>query len=128
MTSVPPPHAQIAEFSTAVLRTNFFRPKIVALAFRLDPAKLKAAYPTDSVPFGVYYVVGAEFRGFHVRFADVARGGIRIIKSGSAQALSASVAGMFDECYNLALTQQKKNKVRQTPARPRASPAPPPLP
>ena len=107
----------MAEFSTTVLRTNFFRSKIVALAFRLDPTKLKAAYPADTVPFGVYYVVGAEFRGFHVRFADVARGGIRIIKSGSAQALSASVGGMFDECYNLALTQQKKNKVGSSPGR-----------
>jgi glutamate dehydrogenase len=29
----------------------------------------------------MFFVVGSDFRGFHVRFRDVARGGIRIIRS-----------------------------------------------
>ena len=59
---------------------------------------------------GVYMVVGAEFRGFHTRFADVARGGIRLIRSTSAADFSVKLAGLFDEGYSLAHTQQRKNK------------------
>ena len=44
---------------------------IVALAFRLSPGFLPADYPER--PFGVFYIIGAEFRGFHVRF-QVRRG------------------------------------------------------
>ena len=67
-------------FNSAVLRTNFYRPRITALSFRLDPAFLRSLYPTETLPYGLFYVIGAEFRGFHVRFADVARGGIRLVR------------------------------------------------
>jgi len=63
-----------------VLKTNFYQPTKVALSFRLDGGFLpEVEYPTK--PFGVFMVVGSEFRGFHVRFRDVARGGIRIVRS-----------------------------------------------
>jgi glutamate dehydrogenase len=55
----------------------------VALSFRVEPTFLTADYPDK--PYGIFYVIGAEFRGFHVRFADVARGGIRLVKSASPQ-------------------------------------------
>jgi len=29
----------------------------------------------------MFFVIGAEFRGFHIRFKDVARGGICIVRS-----------------------------------------------
>lgn len=67
-------------FNKAVLKTNFYQPTKVALSFRLQPDFLpEGEYPTT--PFGMFFVVGAEFRGFHVRFRDVARGGIRIVRS-----------------------------------------------
>lgn len=43
----------------------------------------------------------AEFRGFHVRFRDVARGGVRLVQSRYQQAYSQNVVNLFDECYNL---------------------------
>lgn len=46
-----------------------------------------------------------------MRFSDVARGGLRVIQSPSPQAYALNVATLFDECYSLALTQQRKNKV-----------------
>ena len=67
-------------FNRHVLKTNFYRQGKVALAFRLDPAFL----PRSSTPltlYALFLVVGCEFRGFHVRFRDVARGGIRIVAS-----------------------------------------------
>ena len=59
------------------------QPRITALSFRLDPPFLRALYPTDTLPYGLFYVIGAEFRGFHVRFSDVARGGIRLVSVSS---------------------------------------------
>ena len=82
-----------------VLKTNFYQPTKVALSFRLAPDFLpEVEYPKK--PFGMFFVIGAdicihtwflavlncvtlgnEFRGFHIRFRDVARGGIRIVRS-----------------------------------------------
>lgn len=67
-------------FNQHVLKTNFYQPTKVALSFRLDGGFLPdIEYPNK--PFGVFVVVGSDFRGFHVRFRDVARGGIRIVRS-----------------------------------------------
>lgn len=79
----------------AVLKTNFYQPTKVALSFRLAPDFLPdVEYPKK--PFGLFFVIGKEsvvvrrvltqglgneFRGFHIRFRDVARGGIRIVRS-----------------------------------------------
>lgn len=68
----------------------------------------KNDYPIT--PFAIFFVVGPEFRGFHVRFRDVARGGIRIIKSSNFQVYTTNVTTIFDENYNLASTQERKNK------------------
>jgi len=96
-------------FNKHILKTNFFQPTKVALSFRLDPSFLpEIEYPRK--PYGVFFVLGHEFRGFHVRFGDVARGGIRIIRSINSEVYSRNVASMFDENYNLAHTQQLKNK------------------
>lgn len=56
-------------------------------------------------------VVGNEFRGFHLRFKDVARGGIRIVSSRNREAYSINARALFDENYGLASTQALKNKV-----------------
>lgn len=88
-----------------VLKTNFYQPTKVALSFRFNPTFLpEVEYPV--APFGLFLSIGAspslcpslpswgcdgmlmvswvtgnEFRGFHMRFRDVARGGIRIVRS-----------------------------------------------
>lgn len=54
--------------------------------------------------------MGYEFRGFHVRFRDIARGGIRLIFSSGKQAYRRNLETLFGENYGLAYTQQKKNK------------------
>ena len=61
-------------FNKHVLKTNFYQPTKVALSFRLDPKFLpESEYPTKL--FGMFFVIGSEFRGFHLRFRDIARGG-----------------------------------------------------
>jgi glutamate dehydrogenase len=49
------------------------------------------------------------FRGFHTRFRDISRGGIRIVKS-TPDSYSKNRHNMFKEAYGLAYTQKLKNK------------------
>ncbi|KAK8206798.1 NAD-dependent glutamate dehydrogenase [Zalaria obscura] len=96
-------------FNNSVLKTNFYTPTKVALSFRLNPDFL----PTEEYPqplYGMFLVISSEFRGFHLRFRDIARGGIRIVKSRSEEAYAINARSLFDENYNLANTQQRKNK------------------
>ncbi|CEP16936.1 hypothetical protein [Parasitella parasitica] len=96
-------------FNKHVLKTNFYQTTKVALSFRMDPSFLpEIEYPTT--PYGLFLVVGSEFRGFHIRFSDVARGGIRMIRSRNREAYSINLRTLFDENYNLANTQHRKNK------------------
>ena len=96
-------------FNSAVLKTNYYTPTKVALSFRLDPKFLpELEYPQPL--YGMFFVISSESHGFHLRFRDIARGGIRIVKSRSREAYSINVRSLFDENYGLANTQQRKNK------------------
>jgi len=96
-------------FNKHVLKTNFYQPTKVALSFRLAPDFLpEVEYPKK--PFGMFFVIGSEFRGFHIRFKDVARGGIRIVRSKGKENYSINQRMLFDENYALASTQSLKNK------------------
>ncbi|KAF7921140.1 uncharacterized protein EAE98_008566 [Botrytis deweyae] len=96
-------------FNNSLLKTNFYTPTKVALSFRLDPSFLpEIEYPQPL--YGMFLVITSESRGFHLRFRDIARGGIRIVKSRNREAYSINARSMFDENYGLANTQQRKNK------------------
>jgi glutamate dehydrogenase len=96
-------------FNSSVLKTNFYTPTKVALSFRMNPKFLPPSeYPQPL--YGMFLVISSEFRGFHLRFRDIARGGIRIVKSRSKEAYTINARSLFDENYNLANTQQRKNK------------------
>lgn len=96
-------------FNNSVLKTNFYTPTKVALSFRMNPSFLPPSeYPQPL--YGMFLVISSEFRGFHLRFRDIARGGIRIVKSRSEEAYAINARSLFDENYNLANTQQRKNK------------------
>ena len=96
-------------FIDSILKTNFYVKEKTSLSYMYSPAFLnRVDYP--ETPFGIFHVVGAEFRGFHVRFRDIARGGIRIVRSNQLQTYLSNSDFIFDENYNLAATQQRKNK------------------
>jgi glutamate dehydrogenase len=61
-------------------------------------------------PFGVFFVHGRDFNGFHVRFRDIARGGVRAIHPRSVEQFTREQERLYDEAYNLAFAQQLKNK------------------
>jgi glutamate dehydrogenase len=96
-------------FNGAVLKTNYYTPTKVALSFRLDPQFLpELEYPQPL--YGMFLMISSESRGFHLRFQDIARGGIRIVKSRNREAYSINARSIFDENYCLANTQHRKNK------------------
>jgi glutamate dehydrogenase len=69
----------------------------------------KGPYP-EGTPYGVFYVHGRRFNGFHVRFRDIARGGMRLVTPASVEQLAIESARHFDEAHALATAQQLKNK------------------
>eukprot|EP01139_Manchomonas_bermudensis_P019713 Amastigsp_a677165_29.p1 type:complete len:540 gc:universal Amastigsp_a677165_29:219-1838(+) len=70
--------------------------------------ELSHIYP--EVPFAIYMSLSNDYHGFHVRFRDIARGGIRIIKSANAAVYAKNNDTVFNENYGLAYTQNLKNK------------------
>lgn len=96
-------------FNKSVAKTNFYMTTKAAVAFRLLPTFFQDL-DLPALPFGVFFVVGGDFQGFHVRFSDVSRGGIRLVMSRDEQVYAKNVAGQFEESFNLAFTQNLKNK------------------
>lgn len=106
---------QAINFIDNTKKTNFYRNNKTALSFRLDPQYLEfLPYPRDKkfpeLPYGIFFVKGMYFIGFHIRFTDLARGGLRTIFPQKMEQMLWERNNVFSECYNLALTQQKKNK------------------
>jgi len=97
-------------FNHVVQKTNFYKHDKTSLSFRLDSSRFLDPIEYKEKPFGVFMILAKELQGFHVRFRDIARGGIRIVRSRDAENFDKNSDSIFDENYNLALTQQKKNK------------------
>jgi len=93
----------------AVRRTNLFLENRYALALRLDGSLLSTEERTE-IPYGIFFIHGRNFSGFHVRFRDIARGGVRAIHPKANTQFGRERARLYDEAYNLASAQQLKNK------------------
>lgn len=102
-------------FIDHILKTNFYRHNKSALAFRLDPKFMdfvpyerKEKFP--ELPYGIFFILGMRFMGFNIRFKDLARGGVRTVMPERMEQFLLERNSIFSEAYNLAYTQQKKNK------------------
>lgn len=106
---------QAMSFIYYTLKTNFYRLNYTALSFRLNPAYLNDV-PFDrqkkfpELPYAIFYIRGMHFFGFHIRFKDLSRGGLRTVYPEQLEQMIAERNNIFTECYNLAWTQHKKNK------------------
>jgi glutamate dehydrogenase len=98
------------------LKTNYFVEEKQALAFRLDPAYLDDLAPifTSDLPkerpFRVTFFFARAGLGYHIGFADIARGGWRTIFSHTRDDYVTVANSLFRENYVLAHTQHLKNK------------------
>ncbi len=102
-------------FIDHILKTNVYRPIKTAFSFRLSPQYLdhvpfNRSEKFPELPFAIFFMKGLYFIGFHIRFRDLARGGLRTVYPEKSEQLIADTNSLFSECYNLAYTQQKKNK------------------
>lgn len=96
-------------FIEHTLKTNFYQMNKSAFAFRLDPNYLdKEKFPDR--PYAVFFIRGMYFIGFNIRFKDLARGGVRTVIPDRMETFLSDRNTIFSEAYNLASTQQKKNK------------------
>ncbi len=96
------------KFNELIIKTNFFLKDKKALSFKIKPDIIGDDYAEK--PFALFFLVGFSFIGFHIRFRDIARGGVRLIRSRNLSTYETNLNTVFIENYNLALTQQKKNK------------------
>ncbi|PHJ15740.1 glutamate leucine phenylalanine valine dehydrogenase family protein [Cystoisospora suis] len=66
----PPILLKFRLFNQHIVRTNFWKDVKQALSFRMNPSFLpRADYP--ETPYAILFTVGANFTGFHARFAEV---------------------------------------------------------
>ncbi len=93
----------------ATLRTNVYLEERYALSMRIDPAFL-ASPEREEIPYGLFFIHGRSFNGFHVRFRDIARGGVRAVRPLGLEQHSRESERLYDEAYGLAYAQQLKNK------------------
>jgi glutamate dehydrogenase len=104
---------KMVEVTQKTKRTNFFSPDRYALSFRMDPTIMFT--PNDYKnnkprPYGMIFAHGRHFNGFHNRFRDIARGGLRIVTPLNADVYSLESSRHYDEVYGLSYAQQLKNK------------------
>lgn len=102
-------------FITHTLKTNFYRLNYTALSFRLDSKYLEnipfmRMQKFPELPYAIFFIRGMHFFGFHIRFTDLARGGLRTVYPEQLEQMLTERNNVFTECYNLAWTQHKKNK------------------
>eukprot|EP00527_Entomoneis_sp_CCMP2396_P009547 CAMPEP_0198139032 /NCGR_PEP_ID=MMETSP1443-20131203/2366_1 /TAXON_ID=186043 /ORGANISM="Entomoneis sp., Strain CCMP2396" /LENGTH=1102 /DNA_ID=CAMNT_0043801015 /DNA_START=154 /DNA_END=3462 /DNA_ORIENTATION=- len=93
------------------LKTNVYMPNRYALSFRLDPKIMVSPHEAErELPYGIIFVHGRRFNGYHVRFRDIARGGMRLVTPPHQEQYALESARQYEECYGLAFAQQLKNK------------------
>lgn len=99
----------IYRFFRYTLRTNYYLPHKIGLSFRIDPVIL-APMAKEERPFGIYCFHGPYSFAFHVRYRDMARGGVRVVRTWSQDHFELESNRLFDEVTKLASAQQFKNK------------------
>lgn len=96
-------------FFRHVLRTNYYMPNRFGLSFRMDPRVLPPL-PDEERPYAFYCFHGPSSFGFHVRYRDMARGGVRVVRTWTQEQFEIESNRLFDEANQLARAQQYKNK------------------
>ncbi|MDF7800192.1 hypothetical protein P4C99_12005 [Pontiellaceae bacterium B1224] len=94
----------------SVRSSNLDADRRLALALSIGPGFFEQS-PFKSNPlFAVYYIFGNRFQGYHVRFDNIARGGLRILCPSGLELYSHQNDHLYEEAYGLASAQHYKNK------------------
>ncbi len=76
----------------------------------MDEIPFDRAKKFPELPYAIFFIKGMHFFAFHIRFKNLARGGLRTIYPEQVEQMVAERNHVFTECYHLAWTQHKKNK------------------
>ncbi|CAB9499861.1 Glutamate dehydrogenase 2 [Seminavis robusta] len=98
---------KMIEVVAHTLKTNIYMEDRYALGLRLDP---RIMGEDRELPYGIVFLHGRRFNGFHTRFRDISRGGMRLVTPPTPEQFALESAHQYDECYGLAFAQQLKNK------------------
>jgi glutamate dehydrogenase len=96
-------------------KTNAFKNNKSSIAFRIN-GNILEQFPYDrtqkfpAIPFALFFIKGLSFIAFNIRFKDLSRGGVRTVLPYREEQAAWEKLNIFSESYNLAFTQQKKNK------------------
>ncbi len=101
---------KMIEIVKHTLKTNVYIENRYSLGLRLDPKIMENEESQRDIPYGIMFSHGRRFNAFHVRFRDIARGGMRLVTPSSQEQHALESARQYDECYDLAFSQQLKNK------------------
>jgi glutamate dehydrogenase len=101
---------KMIEIVSHTLKTNIYMENRYALGLRLDPRIMGTSSTPKEQPYGILFIHGRRFNGYHVRFRDISRGGLRLVTPANPELLALESARHYDECYGLAYAQQLKNK------------------
>lgn len=101
--------AELMGTTTAIRGHNLDRPGRYGLMLDLDPAWLCGPEHTTQ-PHAVVFGRGIHYRGFHIRFRSIARGGLRAVLPAVHDQHTHETERLFDEVYGLAWAQELKNK------------------
>ncbi|MFW6324015.1 MAG: NAD-glutamate dehydrogenase domain-containing protein [Desulfovibrionales bacterium] len=99
---------EIRDFFLHCKRTNYFQKSPFGLAFRMDGGIIPEV--KGERPYGVFFFQGPAFQGFHVRYRDVARGGVRVVTTRTPEHYEMESKILLKEVIGLANSQQFKNK------------------
>ncbi len=94
----------------SIQSTNADKNDRLGLALAIGPRFFQQSPFKCSPLFVVYYIFGNNFQGYHVRFNNIARGGLRILKPSSLELHAQQADHLFEEAYGLAHAQHFKNK------------------
>jgi len=98
------------EIVRQTLRTNVYLKMRYSLGLRLNPKIMSNRKGTKELPYGLIFSHGRRFNAFHVRFQDIARGGMRLVTPPNPEQFALESSRQYDECYGLAFAQNLKNK------------------
>ena len=98
---------KMIEVVAHTLKTNIYMEDRYSLGLRLDP---RIMGEDRELPYGIVFSHGRRFNGYHVRFRDIARGGMRLVTPPTPEQYALESSHQYDECYGLAFAQQLKNK------------------
>lgn len=99
-----------------LIKTNIWNMDRMSLTFSLDSFFLKdylKAVPSECLhdsPDGILFFFGRGFIAVHVRFKDIARGGVRIVIPESLEQHDSMKRRLLIDSYELAWSQHLKNK------------------